>query len=182
VGVSEVRVTKLLRITLYVVGGILTLYSALMVYTIRTAGSDEGRVVATKQDLPAYVTGRWDWKSRSRPCTDSAHVITFGPGARTMEVRLEERTRAGRTDDLFVYDVLKITPTRIRGTIRGMNRVTDAGKPIVWDLVMFDANEYRWQRTDWAPWNYTGEVVRCSEKGIRGDVAERLPDGNPARR
>jgi hypothetical protein len=172
---------KSLRITLYVVGGILTLYSALMVYTIRTAGSDEGRFVATKHDLPTYVVGRWDWKSRSRPCTDSAHVITFGAGARTMEVRLEERTRAGRGDDLFVYDVLKITPTRIRGSLRGARRNPDDGKPVVWDLVMFDANEYRWQRTDWAPWNYTGEVVRCSEKPGGGDVAGRLPDGELAR-
>ena len=124
---------KPVRITLYVVGGILTLYSALIVYSIRTAGSDDGRFAATKHDLPSYVAGRWDWKGRSRPCTDSAHVITFGPAARTMEVRLEARTRAGRADDRVVYDILQITPTRIRGSIRGENRETDDGRPVVWD-------------------------------------------------
>ena len=108
---------KLVRVTLYVVGGVLTLYSALIVYSIRTAGSDEGRFVATKNDLPTYVAGRWDWKGRQRPCTDSAHVITFGPGA---------------------------------------------------------------HRTDWAPWNYTREVVRCAEKGVADDVVAQLP-GAPAR-
>jgi len=171
-------VKKPLRITLYVVGGILTLYSALIVYTIRTEGSDEGRFVAPKHDLPSYVAGRWDWKGRTRPCTDSAHVITFGPGDRTMELRLEPRSRAGNPNDHAVYDILSITPTRIRGAIRGERRKTRSGVPVVWELVMFSANEYRWHRTDWAPWNYTREVVRCGEHGVVGAVAARRPDGD----
>ena len=172
---------KRVRVTLYVVGGILSLYSALIVYTIRTAGSDDGRFVASKHDLPAYVAGRWDWKGRRRPCTDSAHVIAFGPGNRTMELRREERTRAGRADDRTVYDIVDITPTRIRGAIRGEIRHTDDGKPVVWDLVMFSANEYRWHRADWAPWNYTREVVRCAGNGVARDVAARLPSGERSR-
>jgi hypothetical protein len=60
------------------------------------------------------------------------------------------------------YDIIKLTPTRLRGAIRGETRTTDRGVPVVWDLVMIGPNEYRWQRTDWASWNYTAGIKRCS--------------------
>ena len=39
--------------------------------------------------------------------------------------------------------------------------MTDAGIPVVRDLVMNGRDEYRWQRTDWQFWQYTAGVLRC---------------------
>jgi hypothetical protein len=58
------------------------------------------------------------------------------------------------------YDSLRLTPTRIRGAIRGETRRTDSGVPVVWDLVMIGPDEYRWRRTDWRFWQFTRGVLR----------------------
>lgn len=63
------------------------------------------------------------------------------------------------------YDLLELKPSRLRGAIRGEKRLTDNGKPVVWDLVMFSPDEYHWQRTDWDPWGYTPAIVRCGAAG-----------------
>jgi hypothetical protein len=59
------------------------------------------------------------------------------------------------------YDILRLSPTRIRGAIRGETRLTDDGVPVVWDLVMIGPDEYRWQRADWRFWQFTPSVRRC---------------------
>lgn len=73
------------------------------------------------------------------------------------------------------YDILRLSPTRIRGAIRGETRLTDAGVPVVWDLVMIGPDEYRWQRTDWQFWQFTAGVHRCSPDGADDAApAERM--------
>ena len=104
-------------------------------------------------------------------CVDSAHVISFGADGRTMEVRHEAWKGKGGSSNPTVYDILQITPTRIRGAIRGEKRLTSDSTPVVWDLVMFGANEYHWQRTDWPSWTYTNGIVRCSPKEAGGGIA-----------
>ena len=101
----------------------------------------------------------------------SAHAVTFSPDWRTMELRQENEAGRGGPNDPTVYDILEITPTRIRGAIRGETRKTAEGKPVVWDLVMFSVNEYHWHRTDWSAWGYTGAIVRCGPKQIVGSMA-----------
>ena len=59
------------------------------------------------------------------------------------------------------YDILSLSPSRLRGAIRGEKRLTDAGIPVVWDLVPVGPNEYHWQRTDWQAWAYTAGIIRC---------------------
>lgn len=59
------------------------------------------------------------------------------------------------------YDILSLTPSRLRGAIRGEDRRTDSGVPVVWDLVMFGPDEYHWHRTDWSAWQFTPGIVRC---------------------
>lgn len=112
------------------------------------------------KDLPAHLTGRWDWTSRAHACDDSAEVVSFSADRRTMTIAMKPRSPAD-TGWSATYDILMLTPSRLRGAIRGEKRMTADGKPVVWDLVMFSPNEYRWHRTDWPSLAYTGPLRRC---------------------
>lgn len=111
-------------------------------------------------DLPRHVAGRWDWAGRTHQCDDSAEVITFSPDRRTMTIAMRPHSPADAGWSA-TYDILSLTPGRLRGAIHGEKRLTTDGKPVVWDLVMFSPTEYRWQRTDWPSTSYTRAVDRC---------------------
>ena len=115
------------------------------------------------RDLPGHLSGRWDWSARSRKCDDSAHVFAFSPDRRTMTIAMPRRSSAD-TGWTATYDILKLTPSRLRGAIRGEKRLTEHGLPVVWDLIMFGPDEYRWQRTDWRAWEYTAGIIRCGTR------------------
>jgi hypothetical protein len=115
------------------------------------------------QNLPRHLVGRWDWSTRAHPCGDSSHVITFSADRKTMIIA-KPRT-ATDTGWTATYDILSLTPSRIRGAIRGEERLTDDSVPVVWDLVMFSPDEYHWHRTDWSSWQYTAGIVRCGAEG-----------------
>ena len=172
---------KLFLGALYVVGGLVMLCVAFVGYVIWNMGQGHDQFAARKNDLPTYVAGRWDWTTRRHPCVDSAHVISFAADGRTMEVRHEGWKGKGSAADPTIYDILQITPTRIRGAIRGEKRLTSDSIPVVWDLVMFGANEYHWQRTDWPSWSYTNGIVRCSPKEAGGGIVIQMSDGKPER-
>jgi hypothetical protein len=111
------------------------------------------------RDLPRHLAGRWDWSTRAHPCGDSAHVIAFSPDRKTMTIAMPPRL--SDTGWTATYDISRVTPSSLRGAIRGEKRLTDDSVPVVWDLVMFGADEYHWQRTDWPSWHFTAGVVRC---------------------
>lgn len=139
--------------------------------------------LADEEAPSSHLTGRWDWSTRAHRCDDSAHVIAFSPDRERMTIAMPPHPPdTGRT---ATYDVLSLTPSRLRGAIRGEKRLTASGGPVVWDLVMFGPNEYHWHRTDWASWQYTGAVVRCGPEGGAALPAsdstggrELLPDTN----
>jgi hypothetical protein len=68
---------------------------------------------------------------------------------------------AGRDWTVTTYDIVASTPSRVRGAIRGETRLTDGGRPVVWDLVVIDSNAYVWHRTDWPASGYTPRIIRC---------------------
>ena len=111
------------------------------------------------RDLPSHLIGRWDWTTSAHPCGDGAHVIAFSDDRKTMTIS-HPATKAD-TGWSATYDILSLSPSRLRGAIRGEKRLTDAGIPVVWDLVPFGPDEYHWQRTDWQAWAYTAGIIRC---------------------
>ena len=119
-------------------------------------------------DLPRHLAGRWDWSNRAHPCGDSAHVISFSPDRRTMTIAMPPHPPHD-TGWSATYDLVSLEPSRLTGAIRGEKRLTKDGKPVVWDLVMVGPNEYKWHRTDWAPYARTIGVVRCGSDSTRGD-------------
>ena len=111
------------------------------------------------RDLATHLSGPWDWSTHAHRCDDGvAHVIAFSPDRRTMTISLPRS--AADTGWTATYDIMSLTPSRLRGAIRGETRLTDGGKPVVWDLVMFGPDEYHWQRTDWKSWQYTAGIFR----------------------
>ena len=110
-------------------------------------------------DLPAHLAGRWDWSTEAHPCGPSAHVISFADDRRTMT--LSKAASGADTGWTATYDILELSPSGLRGAIRGESRRTEAGVPVVWDLIMFGPDEYAWHRTDWGAWEYTPTVRRC---------------------
>jgi hypothetical protein len=114
-------------------------------------------------DVRKFVAGRWDWKSHTKLCGDSAHVIAFPGAGEVMTITQQNRfvDSLGTDRTTTTYDVLRTDSTTIRGAIRGETRRTDDGKPVVWDLVLMGPNEYRWHRTDWWSRGYTAPIVRC---------------------
>ncbi len=124
-------------------------------------------------DIHAEVSGRWDWSTRSRPCTDSAHVIAFSDDGEVMTI-VQERSASDSlaADEPAIYDLESATQSRIRGAIRGEGRLTAAGTPVVWELVMFGPDEYRWHRVDWDATGFTPAVNRCSATSGRGGTRQ----------
>jgi hypothetical protein len=110
------------------------------------------------------VSGRWDWSTATPPCADSAHTIAFSDGGKVMTITQQQQhvDSTGHDWTVSTYDVISTTPSRIRGVIRGETRLTDAGKPVVWDLVVVGPDAYQWQRTDRAV-GYTPRVIRCGD-------------------
>jgi len=47
--------------------------------------------------------------------------------------------------------------------IVGEKRLDEKGRPVVWDLVMLNENEYVWHRLDWRPGELTSRIHRCTE-------------------
>jgi hypothetical protein len=121
--------------------------------------SHSSAYAAPNGDIRAAVTGRWTWAADTAGCRD-AHVIAFPDSGKVMTIAT--RDMAGGVK-LTTYDILLQTSSTIRGAIRGETRMTAAGKPVIWDLVLTGPDEYRWKRTDWTstPWSYTGPIHRC---------------------
>jgi hypothetical protein len=120
-------------------------------------------------DIRTAVAGRWDWTTRAAPCGDSAHVIAF-PDGKVMTIAQQNRwvDSLGRDRTTTTYDIQSVTSSAIRGAIRGEERMTPDGRPVVWDLVLVGPDEYRWRRTDWSsPWGYTRAIVRCDARAPR---------------
>lgn len=140
--------------------GVLTILVALTAW----AGRVRPYSIPQGADIRTQVAGRWDWTSHSAPCTDSAHVIAFPGDGKVMTITQQSRwvDSLGRDRSVATYDILRTTSSSIRGAIRGEERLTSDGRPVVWDLVLVGPNEYRWHRTDWpSVWGYTRSIIRC---------------------
>jgi len=151
---------KIAAITVGAIAGILVVFAAVGLLTMYVRPYD----VPAGTDVRRVVAGRWDWKRHTKLCADSAHVIAFPGDGKVMTITQQQRwvDSLGTDRTTTTYDVLRATTSTIRGAIRGEDRLTDDGKPVVWDLVLVGPDEYRWHRTDWmSGWGYTGPIVRC---------------------
>lgn len=122
-------------------------------------------------DIFAFVTGRWAWTTDSSRCSTHWHDISFSPDHRVMTIANAYSFKGvdGKFDSLTVYDIQAHTDAWIRAAIRGEQRLTEDGRPVVWDLVLRAPNRYVWHRTDWVVGGYTRAIERCTVR--RGAAA-----------
>jgi hypothetical protein len=151
-----------IRIALWILGSLAAMVIALTGWALWRV-SHPDYVFSNNRSLEDNLSGRWDWTTETTPCADSAHTIAFSSDGKVMTITQEQPVvdSTGRDWTVATYDILSKTLSRIRGVIRGERRLTDDGAPVVWDLVVVDANTYVWHRTDWPPWGYTARVIRC---------------------
>jgi hypothetical protein len=150
-------VNKPLQIVLWIAGGLASAFVLLIGFGLWLMSHRD--FTFADRDLPGHLSGRWDWSTRSHQCDDSSHVIAFSADRKTMTIAMpRSSTDSGWT---ATYDIVNLTPSRLRGAIRDEKRLTDHGVPVVWDLVMFGPDEYHWHRTDWKPWRFTAGILRC---------------------
>lgn len=114
-------------------------------------------------DIYAVVAGTWDWAGADSVCVRDAHTISFSPDQRIMVLThtLPWTDSEGVEHRVAEYDIQEVSRRHVRGLIRGETRRTDAGEPVVWDLVLRSPDEYRWHRSDWPEGSYTKPVRRC---------------------
>jgi hypothetical protein len=155
------------RRRLALIAVVATVAVAIVVALTAWAGRVHPYSVGAGSDIRTKVVGRWDWTRRATPCADSAHVIAFSDDGKVMTIAQQNRwvDSLGRDRTTTTYDILSATRSTIRGAIRGEERMTSEGRPVVWDLVLVGPDEYRWHRTDWSSiWGYTAGIVRCDPR------------------
>jgi hypothetical protein len=108
------------------------------------------------------LKGRWDFAEKD--CAN-AYTVTVAPDRKTIKFRYATPQIVNgveKTD--FTYDVLEIGSYYIRAQVIGEERLTDDGKPVVWDFYFLSNDEFRWRRTDWEQFATTPPVFRCKDK------------------
>lgn len=122
--------------------------------------------VPAGNDIRKTVAGRWTWTTDKKGCAN-AHIIAFSDDGKIMTIVQPSSDIGGGDASTTTYDITLVTQSTIRGAIRGETRLTDDGKPVVWDLVLVGPDTYRWRRTDWSSaWSYTPSIVRCPGNGV----------------
>lgn len=59
------------------------------------------------------------------------------------------------------YVIEGAQPTVLNTYIVDESRLTEAGDPVQWDLVLVGRNRMAWHRTDWEEGALTGPLMRC---------------------
>ena len=118
-------------------------------------------------DVFAAAAGIWDWEGAEEFCRKDPHTIAFSEDRALMTLVSREpwTDSSGTVHQATEYEVLEHSAGRVRGRIRGEDRRTADGEPVIWDLVLVDANTYRWHRTDWPLGGFTKPVHRCPANG-----------------
>lgn len=131
------------------------------------------------------LTGKWGMVMRDPPDAEEGPYFLDCDKA-AVEIRFE-RTPTGQLiyeSEAFGSLAKDLTPEeRIsRGPVRtviadprgvgailvvqydGETRLDDDGKPVVWELILVDANTFHWQRADWSNDSFTAPSHRCPAK------------------
>jgi hypothetical protein len=149
---------------LRLVAGLLVAFVAmigLFIAVLRWRISPHHHDLGGGQTLREVLAGQWDWSTGERPCTGDQHTIAFADSGRVMIIRQSQIDSATGAPYESVYDIVAEEPSIITGAIRNEKRLTDDGKPVVWELILTSPHKYTWRRTDWARWSSTASIIRC---------------------
>jgi hypothetical protein len=133
------------------------------------------------EDRYELLTGIWDWDGETGRC-DSPHRISFDPARKVMTISnaVPIVDSSGIPHQATIYDIEE-HGDRIRGRIRGETRTTEAGEPVVWDLVLTSRDSYAWARAGWSVGGQTREIERCVDSMVSSAAKTALVRPDRAR-
>jgi hypothetical protein len=136
---------------------------AIGLFVVAVWWSKRPYVVPPDASIFDVVRGRWAWTGRENGCESDWHEISFSADRRIMTIASSTPYEGadGKLDSIATYDIHAHTTSWIRGAIRGEQRRTPEGQPVVWDLVLRAHDRYAWHRTDWIAGTYTRSIERC---------------------
>lgn len=108
------------------------------------------------------IAGSWGFREINE-CADNPRNFVFSRDLQTMRAVHKEEAEAGDGDlrKVFAYRVLSALPNSLHLSLDGETRLDAAGKPVTWHLKVFEDGTLRWRQDDWAPEEFTSELVRC---------------------
>jgi len=112
--------------------------------------------------MSSALAGTWCWPNINNG-SHNPHSLRFSADGQKLFLEYSHpHVGADGKPHLGVeYDVESIDPKQARMRLVGETRKTDAGEPVVWDLVVLPAERYCWRRTDWKADACTDPVTRC---------------------
>ncbi|HYP42860.1 MAG TPA: hypothetical protein VEQ18_02450, partial [Candidatus Nitrosocosmicus sp.] len=104
------------------------------------------------------------WIFAENDCAN-AYTVTVAPDRKTIKFTYATPQMVdGEEKTDFTYNVLEVGSYFIRAQIIGEKRLTDDGKPVIWDFYFLSNDEFRWRRTDWGQLATTPTIFRCKDK------------------
>lgn len=100
-----------------------------------------------------------EWSQTQKGCRELPAVKTFSEDGKFMFVNSKDNEQAVTKE--VKYIILAETETTMRMRIDGEKRKMRSGKPVVWDLIVLNENQFCWRRTDWPRNECTRIVNRC---------------------
>ena len=118
--------------------------------------------LSVRDQLP----GRWDWVDASPRCGASAARFSFSADGQQVRVWVSTGVYVGEValGSAAAYEIIDEAPNAMRLRLIGETRSTEAGVPVVWDLILLDADRFCWHRTDWQGGACTKPLTRCPEE------------------
>ena len=140
---------------------LLVAWTIFSVTAVRGESPPEGEPLSFSE----IASGTWGFDIAGAGCNDNPHTITFSKDKPKMILRYRSAKEDDKPDT-HVYDIIDEGPGYVRMKLIGEDRTTEAGEPVVWDLVLLSGDSYCWHRTDWEAGACTQPARRCpSDEG-----------------
>jgi len=102
----------------------------------------------------------WGWSNEPRVCHDKLREFNFNSDL-TVMLNIQSANVNARNSATSTYRVISNTTNSITMQIAGEKRMTNAGKPVIWELRFDGPDSFCWHRLDWRQQGCTVSLIRC---------------------
>jgi hypothetical protein len=140
----------------------MTLFKLFLLATLLLLGWGDRPPNSTRLVPSTVLPGTWGWEG-SDDCAASPQALRFSKDRQHMLISLTPRDEHGQraARRQASYRILGDLPNGLRLSLAGEKRLDAHGKPVTWDLIILDRDQYCWHRTDWPGTGCTKSVLRC---------------------
>lgn len=132
--------------------------SAMLIVAVGLAGCASPQ---QRSSVFEQLVGNWD-EEHPGFCKNP-HALSFDDSKSTMMVEYAEVGWVTKSDSrkMFRYRILGANHSSLRTQLENEPRLDDKGNPVVWHIVVVDADTYCWGRDDWPEGACTPPRRRC---------------------